>query len=103
LDGVVGFSTTPLRVWAYIGAFVAALAFGYGSFIVLRVLMLGTDVPGYASLMTAILFLGGIQLLSMGVLGEYLGRLFIEVKARPVYVIDRVYKNGRSVPKGGIN
>jgi glycosyltransferase involved in cell wall biosynthesis len=103
LDGVVGFSTAPLRIWAYIGAFVAILAFGYGSFIILRVLMLGSDVPGYASLMTAILFLGGIQLLSMGVLGEYLGRLFIEVKARPIYVIDRVYKNGRSLPKGVID
>ncbi len=103
LDGVVGFSTTPLRVWAYLGAFVAALAFGYGSFIVLRVLMLGTDVPGYASLMTAILFLGGIQLLSMGILGEYLGRLFIAVKGRPVYIIETIFKNGRRVHEGSLN
>ncbi len=103
LDGVVGFSTTPLRIWVYIGSLVAALAFSYGSFIVVRVLFQGADVPGYASLMTAVLFLGGVQLLSMGILGEYLGRLFIEVKARPVYVVETIYKKGHRMPRGEQN
>ena len=73
------------------------MAFSYGSFIVVRVLFQGADVPGYASLMTAVLFLGGVQLLSMGILGEYLGRLFVEVKARPVYVVDTIYQNGHRI------
>ena len=91
LDGLVSFSTLPLRVWTYIGALVALLSFSYGSFIVIRTLILGIDMPGYASLLTTVLFLGGLQLLSIGVLGEYLGRLFIEVKGRPLYVIDSTY------------
>lgn len=91
LDGLFSFSTLPLRVWTYIGAVVAVLSFSYGSFIVVRVLMLGIDIPGYASLLTVVLFLGGLQLLSIGVLGEYLGRLFIEVKGRPLYVIESTY------------
>jgi glycosyltransferase involved in cell wall biosynthesis len=91
LDGLVGFSTVPLRVWTYIGAVIAFLAFGYGSFIVIHTLVLGIDLPGYASLLTVVLFLGGVQLLSIGVIGEYLGRLFIEVKGRPLYVVDATY------------
>jgi len=91
LDGLVSFSTLPLRVWTYVGAVVAALSFFYGSFIVIRTLVLGIDMPGYASLLTTVLFLGGLQLLSIGVLGEYLGRLFIEVKGRPLYVVESTY------------
>jgi len=91
LDGLVGFSTVPLRVWSYIGVFIAALAFAYGGFIFIRTLLLGVDVPGYASLLTTVLFLGGVQLLSIGVIGEYLGRFFIEVKGRPLYVVDSVH------------
>jgi glycosyltransferase involved in cell wall biosynthesis len=91
LDGLFSFSTLPLRVWTYIGAAVALFSFAYGSFIIIRTLMLGIDIPGYASLLTVVLFLGGLQLLSVGVLGEYLGRLFIEVKGRPLYVIESVY------------
>lgn len=94
LDGVVGFSTAPLRMWVYVGALVATLSFVYGSFIIVRVLVHGVDVPGYASLMTAVLFLGGVQLLSMGILGEYLGRLFTEVKGRPIYIVGAEYENG---------
>jgi glycosyltransferase involved in cell wall biosynthesis len=88
LDGFVGFSTAPLRIWAYLGASVAMLALLYGSFIVVRTLMFGIDVPGYASLLAAVLFLGGLQLLSIGVIGEYLRRLFVEVKARPLYIVE---------------
>jgi len=91
LDGLFSFSTLPLRVWTYIGAIVALFAFSYGSFIIIRTLILGIVIPGYASLLTVVLFLGGVQLLSIGVLGEYLGRLFIEVKARPLYVVDSTY------------
>jgi len=91
LDGLFSFSTLPLRVWTYIGATVAILSFCYGSFIIIRTLFLGIVIPGYASLLTVVLFLGGVQLLSIGVLGEYLGRLFIEVKGRPLYIIESIY------------
>jgi glycosyltransferase involved in cell wall biosynthesis len=91
LDGLISFSTMPLRVWTYVGSLVAALSFAYGSFIVIRTLVLGVDLPGYASLLTTVLFLGGVQLLSIGVIGEYLGRLFIEVKARPLYIVESTY------------
>lgn len=91
LDGLISFSTLPLRIWTYVGASVAALSFLYGNFIVVRTLLLGIDLPGYASLLTTILFLGGIQLLSIGVLGEYLGRLFIEAKGRPLYVVESTF------------
>ena len=91
LDGLTSFSTMPLRVWTYIGLIVSLLSFGYASFLIFRTLIAGVDLPGYASLMVVILFLGGIQLISLGVLGEYLGRVFIEVKRRPIYLIDRVY------------
>lgn len=91
LDGLVSFSTIPLRVWTYLGLIVAAISFLYGLYIISRTLILGIDLPGYPSLLTIILFLGGIQLTSIGIIGEYLGRLFIEVKARPLYVVDTVY------------
>ena len=91
LDGLTSFSTMPLRVWTYVGLTVSLLSFIYASFLVFRTLVIGIDLPGYASLMVVILFLGGIQLISLGVLGEYLGRVFIEVKQRPIYLVDRVY------------
>ncbi len=94
LDGIVSFSTVPLRVWSYIGVVVSVLSFLYASFIVMSVLIFGKDLPGYASLLTVVLFLGGIQLLSLGIIGEYLGRLFLEIKGRPIYVVDRIYENG---------
>lgn len=94
LDGIFSFSTVPLRVWSYVGAVISLLAFLYASFIVFTVLMFGKDLPGYASLLTVVLFLGGIQLISLGIIGEYLGRLFLETKARPIYVVDREYGGG---------
>ena len=90
LDGIVSFSTAPLRMWSYIGAAVAFLSFLYASFIILRTIVTGVDVPGYASLIVLILFFGSVQMISVGVLGEYISRLFIEVKRRPVYVIDEI-------------
>lgn len=91
LDGVLSFSTVPLRVWTYFGAFVAMIAFAYGCFIITRTLIFGIDLPGYASVFTAVLFLGGIQLLSIGIIGEYIGRMFMEVKGRPLYLVEGVY------------
>jgi glycosyltransferase involved in cell wall biosynthesis len=87
LDGITSASTVPLRVWSYLGGLVAFLAMAYAIFIIVRTMISGTDVPGYASLMVAILFLGGLQLLSLGVLGEYVGRIMVETKGRPLYVI----------------
>ncbi|WP_321344538.1 glycosyltransferase family 2 protein [Breoghania sp.] len=87
LDGLTGFSTVPLRVWFYCGAGIATLAFAYALYLVLRTLLFGADMPGYASTMTAILFFSGIQLLSIGIVGEYVARLFNETKQRPIYLV----------------
>jgi glycosyltransferase involved in cell wall biosynthesis len=91
LDGITSFSTFPLKVWLYIGVFISLLSFLYGSIIVVKTLVLGVDMPGYASMMTAILFLGGIQLIGIGVLGEYIGRIYMESKRRPIYIIEKEY------------
>jgi glycosyltransferase involved in cell wall biosynthesis len=87
LEGITSFSTTPLRIWMYLGVIISATSFVYGGFIVVRTLVFGVDVPGYASLLVAILFLGGIQLMSLGVIGEYVGRIYMETKGRPIYVV----------------
>jgi glycosyltransferase involved in cell wall biosynthesis len=87
LDGITSFSRVPLQVLSGGGLGIAGLALLYGAWMVLRTLVFGIDLPGYASLMTAVLFLGGLQLLGLGVLGEYLGRVFEEVKRRPLYLV----------------
>lgn len=87
IDGIASFSLAPLRVWSYIGIVFALLSFLYGTFLFLRTLWYGIDVPGYASLMVAVLFLGGVQMVSLGILGEYLGRVYEEVKGRPLYLV----------------
>ena len=94
VQAITSFSSFPLRLWTYIGMVVALISFFYGSFILLRTLILGTDVPGYASLIVAVMFFGGINLLSIGVLGEYVGRIFMESKQRPLYVVRRVHEPG---------
>ncbi len=86
-DGLSGFSTLPLRIWTWGGVLVSCAALAYGGYLTLRTLIFGTDVPGYASMMVGILFLGGIQLLSLGVIGEYLARVVTEVKARPIFFV----------------
>lgn len=96
IDGVTSFSRIPLQVWSYAGLAIALLALGYGSWMILRTILFGIDLPGYASLMTAVLFLGGMQLIGMGVLGEYLGRVFEEVKTRPLYLIRTKWETGPS-------
>ena len=90
IDGFTSFSTAPLRVWTYIGSIVAGISALYAAFIVLQTLIVGRDVPGYASLLVAVLFFGSVQMISVGVLGEYIARLFVEVKRRPIYVVDEV-------------
>jgi len=87
IDGITSASTAPLRVWSYIGGVIAFLSLAYSIFLFGRTILYGIDVAGYASLMVAVLFLGGIQLLSLGILGEYVGRILVEAKHRPIYVI----------------
>jgi len=91
LDGITSFSTLPLRIWMYIGFLISFLSFLYGSAIVINTLILGVDTPGYASMITVILFLGGIQLIGIGILGEYIGRIYKETKRRPLYIIEKEY------------
>ncbi len=101
LDGIVSFSSLPLRVWSYIGAGIGLLAFIYMCWIIVETMFSGIDVPGYASTMCVVLFLGAVQLISIGVLGEYLGRISEEVKHRPVFVAQQIKGAlAQRLPKG---
>jgi glycosyltransferase involved in cell wall biosynthesis len=91
IDGIASFSFLPLKVWSYVGVAISGISLLYASFLVIRTLVLGIDVPGYASLMVAILFLGGIQLITLGIIGEYIGRIYEEVKGRPLYLVRESY------------
>ncbi len=102
LDGLTGFTSIPLRVWFYCGALIAALSFAYALYLVVRVMLYGIDMPGYASLMTAVLFFSGIQLLSVGIIGEYVARLFTETKRRPVYVVADVIEDTQKQENGAM-
>jgi hypothetical protein len=90
LDGITSFSTLPLRVWTYGGVLVALIAFAYMVVIVGRTLLFGTNVPGYPSLMAVLLFFSGVNMIGLGIMGEYLGRVFVEVKRRPLYLVRQV-------------
>ena len=87
LEGLLSFSTWPLRVWTYVGASLALVSLAYGTVVVVQTLLFGRALPGYASLMVAVLFLGGIQLLTLGIIGEYIGRIYLETKQRPLFVL----------------
>ncbi len=98
LEGITSFSTVPLRMATYIGLFTALISFGYGALIIFKTLMYGDDVRGYPSLMTVMLFLGGIQLIALGMIGEYIGRMFEETKQRPLYLLAAARLCGISPP-----
>jgi len=88
LEGFTSFSTVPLRIATYVGLLTATVAFGYGTVIIAKTLLYGEAVRGYPSLMTVVLFLGGVQLVALGIIGEYLGRMYEESKRRPLYLLD---------------
>lgn len=95
LEGITSFSTVPLRLATYVGALTAAAAFIYGAVVIVKTLAYGEAVRGYPSLMVVMLFLGGIQLIALGMIGEYLGRLFEESKMRPLYLLADARAPGR--------
>lgn len=95
ITGITSFSNLPLRMWSVIGAVISSLSLLYALLIILSTLLNGVDLPGYATITVAITFLGGIQLLSIGILGEYIARIFTEVKQRPPYIISRILSNER--------
>ena len=91
LNGITSFSTVPLKIWLYLGFIISFISFIYGSFIIIKTLIFGVDIPGYASMIAISLFLGGIQLMGIGILGEYIGRIYFEAKRRPPYIIEHIY------------
>ena len=96
IDGITSFSGAPLKVATYAGLLAALLAFAFGLWVLGKALLYGDPVQGYPSLMVVVLFLGGIQLMALGVIGEYLGRLYVESKQRPLYLVDEYHP-----PHGG--
>lgn len=89
LSGITSFSTAPIRFGTYLGLVIAAFSFIFGIYIITKTLFMGVETPGYASIVVIVLFLGGVQLVCIGLLGEYIGRIYKEVKNRPLYVVDR--------------
>ena len=89
LDGLFGSSTVPLRIWSYLGFCLALAAFAYAAFILFRTAVVGIDTPGYASTIIVVLFFGGLNLFSVGILGEYVGRIYREVRDRPLYIVEK--------------
>jgi glycosyltransferase involved in cell wall biosynthesis len=92
VEGITSFSSLPLRIWTYVGMIGAFITLSYGIFIVLRTFILGVDVPGYASLLVSILFFGSLQLMGLGILGEYVGRIYVESKCRPSYLVRKIHR-----------
>jgi glycosyltransferase involved in cell wall biosynthesis len=95
LEGITSFSTAPLRLWTYVGIVTATVALLYAGWIVTRTFIFGVDLPGYASILTIMLFLGGINLMGIGVIGEYIGRIYLETKQRPIYIVKRFARHER--------
>ncbi|MCX6410016.1 MAG: glycosyltransferase family 2 protein [Actinobacteria bacterium] len=86
-DGITSFSTLPLKLWTYVGVGVSVLAFLFAVYFIIETMIRGVDVPGFASLIVSVMFFSGVQLISLGVIGEYIGRIFAEVKRRPLYIV----------------
>jgi glycosyltransferase involved in cell wall biosynthesis len=101
LDGITSFSTSPLRIWSYIGMCIALLALFYAAYLVGRTVLLGNPVPGYASIMVAILFFSGLNMLSLGVVAEYIARIFVETKQRPLYIVREIHGGPGDTPPAG--
>lgn len=92
IEGITSFSTAPLRLTTYMGLTISAAAFLYALYLIVRTVVHGVDWPGYSSILTVILFLGGVQLISVGIVGEYVGRIYMESKQRPIYIIQDRYQ-----------
>ena len=95
IEGITSFSLVPLKIWTYIGGLCAIFAFFYAAFIIIRTMIYGIDMPGYASLLVVMLFFGSLQLISIGVIGEYIGRIYFETKKRPLYLIKKRHSTHR--------
>lgn len=102
LEGITSFSIIPLKISSYLGVFIAFSSFGFAGRVIYKKLMYGDPVQGYASLMSVMLFLGGIQLIVLGMLGEYLGRMFDETKQRPLYLLNRVAPSAMAAGRPGL-
>ena len=101
LEGITSFSVVPLKIASYVGFATALVAFAYGAFVIAKTLLFGDPVRGYPTLAVLVLFLGGLQLMALGVSGEYLARMFIEVKQRPLYLVARNLPPARPLPQAG--
>ncbi len=102
LEGITSFSAAPLKLASYIGLATSAAAFLYGAWVIAKTLIIGDPVPGYPTLVTLVLFLGGLQLMALGIIGEYLARMFVEVKQRPLYLVQQHLAPRRAaVPQAG--
>jgi glycosyltransferase involved in cell wall biosynthesis len=99
LDGIASFTTIPLRVWSYLGLVISLFAFGYAVLFLLKTLLFGVDVPGFPTLVISVMFFAGVQLLSLGVIGEYLGRMYEEVKGRPLFLVSEELGIGHEAPR----
>ena len=102
LEGITSFSTVPLRAWTYIGSTVLAVGLIYSLFIIIRAFLYGIVTPGYVTLLTAMVIFGGVQLIGIGILGEYIGRIYLEAKQRPNYLIKEVIRPSTLSPKSGL-
>jgi glycosyltransferase involved in cell wall biosynthesis len=98
LEGITSFSALPLKVASYLGFIVAAGAFVRGVYVIGKTLLYGDPVAGYPSLVVLVLFLGGVQLMALGIIGEYLARMFVEVKQRPLYLVQRRLAAAHALP-----
>jgi polyisoprenyl-phosphate glycosyltransferase len=102
LEGITSFSTAPLRVATYVGVMTATLAFAYGLWIISKTMLWGDSVQGWPTMMAVILLLGGIQLMALGMIGEYLGRIYLETKQRPLYLMAKQRLKSVQIPTTGL-